>query len=474
MKIRFWVFSVLAKLRIQLGRTFRRIAAKKWPNYSIGFYRFSATLVLLLPGMSQGQTDTFLTAIPHVIPGPLDSSTGLATGDFNGDGFEDIASVKSFYFPTYSSGVPSVEICLGSGDGTFSRAASYPIDGSFGEIVVGDVDGDGFNDLVVGNQYQFDYSISILLGVGDGTFQESIRQSVGGVPNGLATCDFNGDGMDDIAWVGRYSQTGMNIMLSQGSGTFASPDVYETGDFPRKVETGDFNGDGISDLVTLNYSDSFSILLGAGDGSFSLQGSVLVGEHSFRSEMALGDFNGDGNLDVATPQAMITFGNGDGTFQAPQIASNFFSGTTIASGDFNLDGKADLTFLDSISNRAFVYIGDASGTNFNSEEYAVLGDVKIDNNVVVADFNNDYYPDLASNAIFVGGIQHAIVSVFLNNGSVLSIGDVNCDGAISLLDVEPFVAVLTSNQFDEKADINGDKVVDFLDIAPFVELLTGL
>ena len=53
------------------------------------------------------------------------------------------------------------------------------------------------------------------------------------------------------------------------------------------------------------------------------------------------------------------------------------------------------------------------------------------------------------------------------------VGDVNCDGDIDLLDVEPFVALLTANEFDAKADINGDGTVDSLDVGPFVDLLTG-
>lgn len=53
------------------------------------------------------------------------------------------------------------------------------------------------------------------------------------------------------------------------------------------------------------------------------------------------------------------------------------------------------------------------------------------------------------------------------------LGDVNCDGSVDLLDVAPFVALITANQFNEKADINGDDSVDLLDVAPFVDLLTG-
>ena len=54
-----------------------------------------------------------------------------------------------------------------------------------------------------------------------------------------------------------------------------------------------------------------------------------------------------------------------------------------------------------------------------------------------------------------------------------AVGDVNCDGSINLLDVEPFIDALISGTFQEKADINTDGAVDLLDVEPFVILLTG-
>ncbi len=53
------------------------------------------------------------------------------------------------------------------------------------------------------------------------------------------------------------------------------------------------------------------------------------------------------------------------------------------------------------------------------------------------------------------------------------LGDVNCDGVVDLLDVQPFVDLLTSGGFSDKADINGDGVVDLLDVGPFVDLISG-
>jgi hypothetical protein len=58
-------------------------------------------------------------------------------------------------------------------------------------------------------------------------------------------------------------------------------------------------------------------------------------------------------------------------------------------------------------------------------------------------------------------------------GSSVLVGDVNQDGLVNLLDVNPFVDRITTGKFQAEADINGDGVVNLLDVEPFVALLTG-
>ena len=57
--------------------------------------------------------------------------------------------------------------------------------------------------------------------------------------------------------------------------------------------------------------------------------------------------------------------------------------------------------------------------------------------------------------------------------SLGKLGDINCDGAINLLDVAPFVEILTAGGISIKADMNQDGAVDLLDVQPFVNLITG-
>lgn len=53
------------------------------------------------------------------------------------------------------------------------------------------------------------------------------------------------------------------------------------------------------------------------------------------------------------------------------------------------------------------------------------------------------------------------------------LGDVNCDGVVNLLDVDPFVDLISVGGYFEKADINEDGVLNLLDVGPFVALLSG-
>ena len=80
----------------------------------------------------------------------------------------------------------------------------------------------------------------------------------------------------------------------------------------------------------------------------------------------------------------------------------------------------------------------------------------------------------ASRCDFFSGLEQAHLDNVLIEPDAKSIpGDINCDGDVNLLDVAPFVDILSSGEFDPKADINQDGEVNLLDVDPFVNLLSG-
>src|SRR5262245_47952045 len=112
-----------------------------------------------------------------------------AVGDFNGDGFMDVA--------TANSGSNNVSMLLGNGDGTFQAARHF--DGGVGPaaVAVGELNGDGRLDVVTANADS--NTLSVLLGNGDGTFQAA-RRLGGDRPYDVAIGDFNGDGRADLVF----------------------------------------------------------------------------------------------------------------------------------------------------------------------------------------------------------------------------------------------------------------------------------
>lgn len=138
----------------------------------------------------------------------------------------------------------SVIIEKGTGDGTFSAGAVYPVGPVSNAIVATDFNGDGKLDLVVTNSGTYanknlDGGITLLAGKGDGTFATSNIAFAGGTgraPLGVAAADFNGDGKIDLAVTLSsisYYLGGLAIFAGRGDGTFQTPVIYSAGCFRR-------------------------------------------------------------------------------------------------------------------------------------------------------------------------------------------------------------------------------------------------
>src|SRR5207253_1733034 len=152
------------------------------------------------------------------------NSNGLIAADFDGDGKLDLAIANS--------GDNTVTIMLGNGDGTFQAQKDYAA-GPTGvkdasDIALGDFNGDGKLDLAVTNPSTD--QVSILLGQGDGTFQAPTGYSTGASgshPIAVSAADFNGDGKLDLA-VTTLNTRNIAILIGNGDGTFQNQVSYPT------------------------------------------------------------------------------------------------------------------------------------------------------------------------------------------------------------------------------------------------------
>jgi len=252
-------------------------------------------------------------------------------------------------------------------------------------LATGDFNGDGHPDLVVANQT--DGTISILLGVGDGTLgtQTPITIPAGAAPaspSAVAVGDFNDDGAADIA-VTDSANNSVLILLGNGDGTFRAPVSYPTGNVPVALVAQDFDGDNQPDLAVVNQGDgttasTVSILLGnktngAQNGTFGAKTDYPVGVSP--AGIAAVDFNADGAMDLAVTNhadgtVSILLGKGDGTFGTQTTFATGNGPAGVATADFNADGHADLAVANQTDSTASILLGNGDGTFTAHVDYA--------------------------------------------------------------------------------------------------------
>jgi hypothetical protein len=277
----------------------------------------------------------------------------IIAGDLNGDGKPDIAVANS--------GTNDVSVLLGAGDGTLQTAVTYPAGNSPSSVAFGDLNGDGRPDLVIGDGPPLQGSgsaVSVLLALAAGGFQAATNYAITDAPgNGEASVvvrDVNGDGHADIAVA---SGVDITVLMGVGDGTFRPPVTTRFGFNPAGMVAADFSSDGLLDLVIADSNGAVLVALGAGDGTFPASAGFAACPGA--SSIASADFNGDGRADLAlscrqSNDIAVLLGHGDGSFEPPIsfVAGGQPSG--IVTADFNGDGHPDLAVANSGSNTVSV------------------------------------------------------------------------------------------------------------------------
>jgi Legume lectin domain/FG-GAP-like repeat/Bacterial Ig-like domain (group 3) len=412
---------------------------------------------------------TYCTDI-HLVGTAQLTSTGTATFRFvpgpGSHSYKAVFAGTTSYAPSTSSTSP---LSVGLSGGLYRSATAIAQSGTPGNYTLTTTVGGNGNTAPTGIVSFLDTSdgnallgkVTLVTGVAGLNFVNSSNPGTGG--QGIAVADFNGDGIPDMA-VASNAQVGtVEVLLGNGDGTFSEvPTSPSTGIDPFAIAVGDFNGDGIPDLAVTNIVNgtgdgTVTVLLGNGDGTFSPTANTLA-TGSQPLSIAVGDFNQDGNADLAVANVndnavTVLLGNGHGKFTP--TATSPATGSeprSIAVGDFNGDGIPDLAVgnysenaVDGDYATVTILLGDGHG-NFTgtptSPEVPLYPSA-----LAVGDFNGDGILDLAVTSL-VTGIGNGTVTVLLGNGNATF----TATGTSMATGIYPFSITI--------GDFNGDGIPD--------------
>lgn len=239
---------------------------------------------------------------------------------------------------------------------------------------MGDFDGDGDYDFVIGDRQSNDLWYYEKLGEGNDFAERVSLGSYDGVPMDFAVADYNSDGNYDFIFT-NFMETAY-MYLGRGDGTF---DVMSFPVPPNclAADSGDFNGDGNADIVFQKFDANHGdIYLFFGDGAGYFTQTTLVSEpvqHSFG--LTAGDFDGDGYFDLLTSARGETTvfylfrGFGDGTFTEAELVMDlgFADYTPMDNYDFDEDGNMDFVFAANGACEVYVFLGVGDAQFVGSE-----------------------------------------------------------------------------------------------------------
>lgn len=388
-----------------------------------------------------------------------DEFGAMTVADFNRDGRDDLVVAEGNF-----AGADLV-IFFGKPGGVFQAPVRIKFGGTAKRIITGDFNHDGNIDLAIADSQG--PSLTILLGNGNGTFRTPRRFAVPAIPTHLVTGDFNRDGFADIAMTIGSVITGINDVLvyrGDGTGNFAKSLTLGVGDLPLSIATSDFNGDGVLDLAVfsgevignrLDGNGSITVFLGGAGGTFGSPETVKFTEAIPEENPNFSDppelsiipvkLRNGGPVDLVfglMHQVGILQGNGNGTFQPATFYVGAGEPMSLTIGDFNRDGDVDVISVgtDSGNSSLTVLLGNGD-TSFQGARLWPSNLGAPVTGVATGDFNRDGKPDVAvvggDVAVMLGqgfgrfanGVRHTTGTFSF----AIAAGDVNNDGKLDLV-----------------------------------------
>ncbi len=395
---------------------------------------FAIGSVYLVPGQNRlyinDGAGTYRDATAPNVPAGGDVSLAAALGDVDGDG-----DLDAIFGNLYQQN----RLCFNGGSGAFTEATGARIPASQDDtttILLGDIDGDRDLDLVVGNG-PAPQPNRVYVNSGDGAFTD---QSLRSLPSGddrtttAALGDIDGDGDLDLL-LGNYASQN-RLLVNDGTGKFADLTgirMPSDSDLTSAVALGDIDRDGDLDLVIGN-SGQNRLYINDGAGTFQdATAARFPADGDSTNAVVLGDVDGDGDLDAIIGNSPLPLGGQNrlyindgagGYFDATSMRMPSVSDptTSLALGDVDSDGDLDLVIANGLT-RYFstepdrLYLNDGAGVY--SEATALRLPVSADATSGVALADVDAYGDLD---IVFGNAKIAYLSPPMPNRLLLNDG----------------------------------------------------
>lgn len=341
--------------------------------------------------------------------------------------------------------------------GTLNQMVTHNVGGSPVGLATGDLNRDGLDDLAAANTLSGGAGCSVLLQTRAGQMAAQAQYSVGNPSQPLqavAVADFDRDGRDDLVFANR-GQAGATVFMQTSAGDFSgTPVTYFTNlsdSGTYLAAAGDLNSDGWPDIAISNI---YSVSIDPDTISVFLQDPVnntFWPPLNYTCEgsrgVAIGDVNSDGRNDLVgvaqgTNEIIVYYQEYDGTLKEP--------GTRLAAdtaphglriGDVNADGRNDVVATAWTANMVDVYLQTASGTLASRITHSVANNAV---DVEIVDYDGDGLNDLAVSHYQLAATISIMnqtregkfsVSTTINAGSsptYLAAGDFNSDGKADL------------------------------------------
>lgn len=379
-----------------------------------------------------------------------EQSFSLCVGDFNADGFADVATANYFS--------KDLSVLFNLGNATFSSSVNYPIHYHTWDVTTADMNSDDYLDLIATSEGQY---LFIFYNDGSGNFiRDSVflnQNSIGLVPvdidndsdqdivatsktgNSLAIIynnnntysvsyipingfieniiaeDFNNDGFKDIAIHGMPAGYPM-IFLNYGNGQLDPNYIVPINDLViQGIQGTDVNSDGLTDLIVSksNPYEFLQIYINEGQCNFSFLSEYYSGS-SLNPKIQIADLNNDGERDILITNAYsrsisVFFNTGNSNYMTPHQVCENSNIHTITSADFDNDGDYDIAAADFYQNFVII-LNNVGHDSFISSDKFPVG--KFSDYIYSCDLNNDEFEDL----LLLSNMKDSM-TILLNSGN---------------------------------------------------------